>query len=260
MSPPVSKVGAAVAVFAEQATLLADWLQALSDDDRAAPSVLPGWDVRALGAHVLLARDGLAHLRDVTADAPTPVAEYVARYRTAAARIAELTATAAADIAPPEVVARLRDTAEITRYAAGLSDRTVVRAGSGSIGALDWVDTRLLELVVHADDLSHSLPGRDPVPVTRPALRATTRLLAGILAARVPGHSVEVRVPPFAAVQAIPGPRHTRGTPPNVVETDPLTWLRLATGRIGFAAAVAAGQVRASGGRSDLAPYLPVLA
>jgi putative sterol carrier protein len=66
-------------------------------------------------------------------------------------------------------------------------------------------------------------------------------------------------VPPFIAVQAVPGPRHTRGTPPNVVETDPVTWLRLATGRVSFTEAVAAGDVRASGNRADLTPYLPLL-
>jgi len=84
-------------------------------------------------------------------------------------------------------------------------------------------------------------------------------MLAEILAAQAPGRSVEVRVPPFVAVQAIDGPRHTRGTPPNVVETDPLTWLRLATGRLAFADAVATGTVRASGTRADLTRYLPVL-
>jgi hypothetical protein len=84
-------------------------------------------------------------------------------------------------------------------------------------------------------------------------------VLAEILAAQAPGRSVEVRVPPLVAVQAIDGPRHTRGTPPNVVETDPLTWLRLATGRLAFADAVATGTVRASGARADLTRYLPVL-
>jgi hypothetical protein len=86
-----------------------------------------------------------------------------------------------------------------------------------------------------------------------------TRLLAEILAVRTPGHSVEVRVPPFVAVQAISGPRHTRGTPPNIVETDPLTWLRLATGRVEFGAVVANGQVSASGIRADLTAELPMI-
>jgi hypothetical protein len=61
-----------------------------------------------------------------------------------------------------------------------------------------------------------------------------------------------------AAVQAVAGPRHTRGTPPNVVETDPVTWVRLATGRLGWAEAVRSGTVRASGARADLAAYLPL--
>ena len=110
---------------------------------------------------------------------------------------------------------------------------------------------------------------RRPVPLaarrdrrsrcTAPALAATARTLAEILAAQAPGRSVEVRVPPFVAVQAVAGPRHTRGTPPNVVETDPVTWLRLATGRPPFADAVAAGAVRASGNRADLSAHLPAV-
>jgi len=98
--------------------------------------------------------------------------------------------------------------------------------------------------------------GLAPLPV---ALRAAARYLAGLLATRSPGRAVEVRVPPYAAVQCIEGPRHTRGTPPNVVETDPVTWVRLAAGLLSWADAVASGVVRASGVRADLAPYLPVL-
>jgi hypothetical protein len=93
----------------------------------------------------------------------------------------------------------------------------------------------------------------------RPALAAAVRGVAGLLPARYPGRSVEVRVPPFTAVQCIEGPRHTRGTPPNVVETDPLTFLRLATGRLAWAEAVANGSVRASGNRADLSEQLPLL-
>ncbi len=97
--------------------------------------------------------------------------------------------------------------------------------------------------------------GAEPPPE---ALRPAVRYLLLVLAATVPGKAVEVRVPPVAAVQCIPGVRHTRGTPPNVVETDPVTWIRLATGRLNWAAAVAAGQVHASGSRADLSPFLPV--
>ncbi len=95
--------------------------------------------------------------------------------------------------------------------------------------------------------------------VSPQALRAAVTFLLGVLADRAPGRAVEVRVPPYAAVQCIEGPRHTRGTPPNVVETDPVTWVSLATGRTGWAQAVAAGKIRASGPRADLAAYLPLI-
>jgi len=98
---------------------------------------------------------------------------------------------------------------------------------------------------------------RDDAPPAA-ALRTAVRYLLETLAERAPGKAVEVRVPPVAAVQCVPGPAHTRGTPPNVVETDPVTWFRLATGRLGWAAAVGAGAVRASGARADLSAYLPL--
>lgn len=88
------------------------------------------------------------------------------------------------------------------------------------------------------------------------AVRFTLEELADV----APGHAVEVRVPPAGAVQAVEGPRHTRGTPPNVVETDPETWLGLATGELAWAEAVAAGRVRASGERSDISWLLPLQA
>ena len=92
----------------------------------------------------------------------------------------------------------------------------------------------------------------------RTVLRDAVRALLGALSQRAPGRSVEVRVPPFGAIQCVPGPRHTRGTPPNVVETDPMTWLLVATGRLSWADAVAQGRVHASGIRTDISEYLPV--
>jgi hypothetical protein len=88
------------------------------------------------------------------------------------------------------------------------------------------------------------------------AVRFTLEELADV----APGHAVEVRVPPAGAVQCVEGPRHTRGTPPNVVETDPETWLGLATGETRWADAVAAGRVHASGERSDVSRLLPLQA
>jgi len=96
---------------------------------------------------------------------------------------------------------------------------------------------------------------------TRDQLAEAVRLTARTLAASAPGASVEVRVPPFVAVQCIPGPRHTRGNPPNVVETDPRTWLLLVTGLLQVDDAVAGGTLRMSGSRAgEVAAWLPLVA
>ncbi len=91
-------------------------------------------------------------------------------------------------------------------------------------------------------------------------IRELVRTTLTWLAQQHPGRSVEIRVPPHAAVQAFEGPRHTRGTPPNVIETDPATWFALISGVTGFAEAVGAGLVRASGTRADLSGCLPLVA
>jgi hypothetical protein len=93
----------------------------------------------------------------------------------------------------------------------------------------------------------------------RTILRDAVRAILAELAEREPGRSVEVRVPPFGAIQCVAGPRHTRGTPPNVVETDGVTFLKVATGRLAWADAVADGHIRASGNRADLSPFLPIM-
>ena len=99
----------------------------------------------------------------------------------------------------------------------------------------------------------HDKPGRAQLA---DAVRRTARTLE----ADAPGHSVELRVPPFVAVQCIEGPRHTRGTPPNVVETDPETWLRLATGLADWEESVGTGRVDASGSRAgEIAQWLPLI-
>lgn len=95
-------------------------------------------------------------------------------------------------------------------------------------------------------------PGRAEVAA---AVRLSLRTLEQI----APGSSVEVRVPPFAAVQCVEGPRHTRGTPPNVVELDARTWLLLATGLLSWDAAMAEGAVSASGTRADVSAWLPLV-
>ena len=92
----------------------------------------------------------------------------------------------------------------------------------------------------------------------RAALATAVRYTLQLLAERAEGNTVEVRVPPFGAVQCIPGPRHTRGTPPNVIETDAGTWLALASGSVGWDEALAEHRVHASGSRADLTGYVPI--
>ena len=92
----------------------------------------------------------------------------------------------------------------------------------------------------------------------RAVLGAAVKTTARWLAQHVPGRSVELRVPPHVAVQCVEGPRHTRGTPPNVVETDAATWLRLATGQLDWGTAISDGKVVASGNRADLSQHLPL--
>ncbi len=95
-------------------------------------------------------------------------------------------------------------------------------------------------------------------PPARIDLAAAVRSLADQLAATAPGRHVELRVPPYTAVQCVAGPRHTRGTPPNVVEVDPHVFVELCTGRLAWTEGVRDGRVRTWGDRADLSPWLPL--
>lgn len=243
-----------------QAALIRDWLAGLPSADFGRPSVLPGWDVRLLSGHVLMIFRGLLGALDSpVADPPMALHEYVARYRQDAAAIDAVTAELTADRTPDELLSQLDLLLDEVRSRLAEPLPRVVRAPRGPVSGADYLTSRIFEVLAHSDDLSRSLPDREPIGFERTALAAGVRALAGMLAEKYPGRSVEIRIPPFAAVQAIEGPRHTRGTPPNVVETDGLTFLRLATGRADWAAAVAAGKVRASGNRADLSEQLPLL-
>lgn len=109
----------------------------------------------------------------------------------------------------------------------------------------------LAPLVGWLDDSADAEP-------SRPQVAAAVRASARYLAAAYPGGTVELRVPPFVAVQLVAGADHRRGTPPNVVELDPRTWLRLVTGRLGWSEALAEGAVLASGARADISDLLPL--
>jgi uncharacterized protein (TIGR03083 family) len=249
----------------EQSRTVLAWLQGLPAGTFERPTVLVDWNLRQLASHLVLIHSSFtASLDQPTKEAAVPFHEFVKRYRRDADMIMESTLQTSAGLSGPEVVQRLESAIDdlAARLDAGFQMPQVIMTRRGPTTIEDYLATRIVELVVHTDDLNRSVPEMMPAPLQRSALARCTRTLTAVLAARHPGRSVEVRVPPYAAVQcaiADPGPTHTRGTPPNVVETDPVTFLRLATGRTGWAEAAANGSVHASGLRADLAPALPLL-
>ncbi|HST67553.1 MAG TPA: sterol carrier family protein [Mycobacteriales bacterium] len=243
-----------------QADPILQWLGTQPPSAWRTPSALPGWTVAELATHLGMALGVIpAVLGDPTPDRPITLDRYVSGYAGAAADIRERDVKGAAGRDPAEILADLYD--RRAAAAAAIADpppARAVRAPRGPVTPADFLTTRVIEMVVHADDLSRSLPDREPVELDRTALRLVTQACADIIATRAPGRSLELRVPPYAAVQCVQGPRHTRGTPPNVVETDPLTWIRLAAGRRSWSDAVTRGDVRASGERADLGGWLPL--
>ena len=134
--------------------------------------------------------------------------------------------------------------AALLAQAPGSPDAAGEPAAAGELDAVLW---QLVEVVGAAEDPE------------RGALKLATRHLAQTLATRHPGRSVEVRIPPYAAVQCLAGVRHTRGTPPATVEVQAHAFVQLCTGRLGWAEAVRDGRLRASGERSDLSQLLPLV-
>lgn len=233
-------------------------VRTLTPEQLALPTRLGDWTVRELVAHIGMALTSvdrlLEHPEPARKDARAT--DWPAAVAADAKAIAGTARRLAAD--HPDLDAHLADAEQ--RFIARLDAHPGSRLLPTSAGALplaDYVVTRTVELVVHTDDLNAAVPGAD-IAYDRQALAACTRMLADALAEKAPGGSTEVRIPPFAVVQCVEGPRHTRGTPPNVVETDPLTWIRLASGRIRWQEAVAGARVRAGGERADLQPHLPL--
>lgn len=110
-----------------------------------------------------------------------------------------------------------------------------------------------------ADTVAAARTAYDAGSATSADLRLLVKHHLAVLQEKAPGNSVEVRIPPYAAIQCIAGVRHTRGTPPAVIETDAATWLAIATGDLTWADALDSGRVRASGERTDLTSYLPLV-
>ncbi|MEU3823748.1 sterol carrier family protein [Streptomyces sp. NPDC029080] len=220
------------------------------------PTRLGPWTVRDLGAHVGTALTAVHRDLELPAPAGQHLITPVEWPFSAGSRVDGHAGEP--PVAPPDLDAYLAD---VDRSLRALLDAhpggRLLDTGAGAMPLDDYLLTRTVELVVHTDDLNAAVPGLQ-VPYERQALAIATRLLADALAVKAPGGSTEVRVPPYAVVQCVEGPRHTRGTPPNVVETDPLTWIRLATGRVTWADALAEAKVSASGERADIGGLLPL--
>lgn len=233
-----------------------DAVLALPPEALDGPTRLGEWTVRELAGHIAAAVGAVARC---LAEPEPPrqelaLLDWPLRTAGAAARIDE--DTRAVDVSDPAALyGRVGEAYE--EGVAGAPDDRLVPTRFGAMRLADFLVTRTVELVVHTDDLSAATGVA--IPYDRQALAACTRLLADALAVKAPGGAVEVRVPPYAVVQCVEGPRHTRGTPPNVVETDPLTWIRLATGRAGWAVELDAARVSASGERADLSGLLPLM-
>jgi uncharacterized protein (TIGR03083 family) len=236
-----------------------DAVRTLTPEQLALPTRLEGWTVRELAAHLTMAVETVSRNldRDEPAKAELTLLDWPFATAVRAADIDDGTRELA--LANPDLDALFARTEQrITEALAAAPDTRLLAARTGAMTFADYLVTRTVELVVHTDDLNAAVPGLD-IPYERQAVAACTRLLADALAAKAPGGSTEVRIPPYAVVQCVEGPRHTRGTPPNVVETGPLTWIRLATGRVSWQDAVEAAEVSASGERADLGGLLPLM-
>jgi uncharacterized protein (TIGR03083 family) len=238
---------------------LADGIVAgLDAADFARPTRLGEWRVAELVAHL-----GTSNLPRYLAGPPADRAridtvDWARSCASAAATVDERAHAMSDEARPAELRALVRESRLAVEAAlADVEPGFVVAARFGDIDVSDYLATRCVELTVHTLDLAEAV-GVAPA-LDRDAVSIAVRLLLNVLSAGAPGRSVEVRVPPYGAVQCVEGPRHTRGTPGNVVETDAATWLELATGRLGWVSAMAAGRVHASGERADLSGLLPLL-
>ncbi|MFD7877430.1 sterol carrier family protein [Streptomyces sp. NPDC059766] len=235
-------------------------VRTLTPEQLALPTRLGEWTVRDLVAHTGAALMAVGRFLDRPEPArqDATVLDWPSGTSARSGAVADLAHRLAEQ--NPDLDALLAGTGrDFEERLAGHPGTRLLATNAGAMPLADYLVTRAVELVVHTDDLNAAVPSLD-VPQDRQALAACTRLLADALALKAPGGSTEVRIPPYAVVQCVEGPRHTRGTPPNVVETDPLTWIRLATGRLAWKDALDAARVSASGERADLGGLLPLLA
>lgn len=223
-------------------------MRALETDDLAAPALVGGPAVADLASRV------------------GDVARSIADARRTAGKVMSLSAylqtPSTAPVSGPET-----ESIDVVWRAGGQrldellsgGDRVAVADQRGVLALADFLLVRIVELALATDDLSRSVPENEFPSMPEQVNAVVTRTLLRLLQERAPGRAIEVRIPPFAAGQVGEGPRHSRGTPPNVVELSPQLWLQLAAGRVDWSDAVGSAEVSASGARADLSAWLPLL-
>ncbi|WP_060930001.1 maleylpyruvate isomerase family mycothiol-dependent enzyme [Granulicoccus phenolivorans] len=235
-------------------------LRSLPPADFDRPSVVADWDVRMIVAHLVMIQDQLLEdLDSPTSQRPVKLSSLGPGWRRQQSW--ELTEELGTYQSAAQLTNQLQTgLAEVNARCRKPAPETVLAGGVDPLRFSDYLQLLAIDWALHTDDLNRSLPQRPSIQLESPVLAAAVRTLADLLATRHPGRSIEVRIPPYAAVQCgDPGdPTHTRGTPPNVIECPPLIFLRLATGRVGFAAELRANHLTASGTRADLTDKLPL--
>lgn len=241
-----------------QYALLAEAVAGLPDEAFAQPTRLRGWNVAALVAHIARTASTVpGRLERATQDPPEcDILDYLAGMKA----LADEVGPRAIEIASERTPAELRADVAAAAEAVANADAPLTVSVPGYDGTLtygDFLVTRCVEGVVHGLDLA--VATGVPAAPDPTALKVAIRILAALVERAAPGKSVEVRVPGHVAFQCIPGPRHTRGTPGNVVEADPVAFVEVAAGRRTWNDAVALGRIRGSGKRADLTDHLPVI-
>lgn len=246
MAPKRSADDQLRAAFEAQAVLLVD---ALAAADPQAPTRCAGWQVGHLDRHLGALVQSLATAAATPAPTRGPVTGTPLSWAQALPGLADVIDETARTHGPT-----LADALPVFRTALATADPdTMITQRTGTHPLRDALLFRVIELVAHGRDLPA------PRAPDKQALKLTVKALAQILAAKAPGQHVEARIPPYSAVQCIAGPRHTRGTPPNVVECEPVAFVELCTGRLSWTDATRDGRVRTWGDRADLSPWLPLL-
>lgn len=217
--------------------------------------------VRDVAAELLMAQNQLLEALDrPTAERPQPLAIHVDGLRLSRSHLKELAGELAEHESGPDLAGQFQQQMHEIGRRLRSGDLPDVVSIPTPLRLADLLRLVAVAFALHSDDLTRAVPAHRPVQWHRGVIADAVRALAETMRARYPGREVEIRVPPFAAIQCGTGsgPRHTRGTPPNVVECEPIPFVRLCRGRQNLPDAVRQGHLRASGVRADISDWLPL--